>query len=168
METKIDAKRMRGMAAAMALGFLLAFGAAGGAHADPAGGSRAGHAQRAKPRAQGNHTHHTEVQRTEHGHTRSDTWTGADGKSATRDAEVVNDRAHQTRSRDVEWTGPNGQRATRTDLAQRTDDGYVRNSTATGPNGGTVERDVVASRDAENQAWVKDVTVERTPPPKGD
>lgn len=120
-----------------------------------------------KPRAHGDYTRHTQVNRTANGYTRTDTWTGDKG-TATRNAEVVNDRARQTRTRNVEWTGPQGQQAHRTDVTQRTDDGYTRNSVATGPNGGTATRNVVATRDPASGTWTKDVTVDRTPPPTDD
>ncbi len=124
--------RMRAVAVAGTLGLtLLAVAAPAGAH---------------KPRPQGDFSRHTEVKRTENGHTRNDTWTGANG-TATRSA------------------GPQGQQAQRTDVTQRTDTGYTRNTVATGPKGGTATRDVVATRDAESGTWTKDVTVDRTPPP---
>lgn len=130
-------------------------------------GARSTQAQAQKHRPQGDYTRHTEVRRTEHGHTRSDTWSGERG-TTTRQAEVVNDRGTQTRTRNVEWTGPQGQQATRTDVTQRTDSGYTRQSTATGPNGGTTTRSVFATRDREAGTWTRDVTVDRTPPPSGD
>jgi hypothetical protein len=130
-------------------------------------GARATQSQAHKPRPPGDYTRHTEVRRTDNGHTRTDTWTGERG-TATRQAEVVNDRANRTRARNVEWTGPQGQQAKRTDVTQRTDSGYTRQSTATGPNGGIATRSVVATRDREAGTWTKDVTVDRTPPPAGD
>jgi hypothetical protein len=134
-------------------------------------GQRAGnrsaqtHAQKQRPT--GNYTRHTEVQRTENGHTRTDAWTGERG-TTTRQAEVVNDRANQTRTRNVQWTGPQGQQRTRTDVTQRTESGYTRQSTSTGPQGGATSRNVVATRDAANGTWTRDVTVEHTPPPSGN
>ncbi len=142
--------RMRAVAVAGTLGLtLLAVAAPAGAH---------------KPRPQGDFSRHTEVKRTENGHTRNDTWTGANG-TATRSAKVVNDRDRKMRTRDVAWSGPQGQQAQRTDVTQRTDTGYTRNTVATGPKGGTATRDVVATRDAGSGTWTKDVTVDRTPPP---
>jgi hypothetical protein len=134
-----------------------------------AGNGKAGKARHAqtspqKARPQGDYTRHTEVRRTDNGHTRNDTWTGTRG-TTTRDATVVKDRENQTRTRNVDWTGPEGQQATRTDVTQRTETGYTRNSTATGPQGGTTAREVNATRDAESGTWTKDVTVDRTPPP---
>lgn len=160
------------------------------ASADAAGarGGRAAGAQR------GSYSHHVEGQRTANGHTRHDDWTNAKGKTATRDATVVNDRENGTRTRDVDWKGPNGKTATREDVTQRTADGYTRDSTFTGPNGktrtvsddvqrtddgftretvrtnangGTTTRDVDATYDPATKTFTKDVTVEHeraTPP----
>lgn len=130
-------------------------------------GARATQSQAHKPRPPGDYTRHTEVRRTDNGHTRTDTWTGERG-TTTRQAEVVNDRASQTRTRNVQWTVPQGQQGTRTDVTQRTDSGYTRQSTATGPQGGTSTRDVVATRDPSTGTWTKDVKVERTPPAASD
>jgi hypothetical protein len=159
MSSTASALRQHRLAAATALATLLAVGAMSVAHADP---HRAAH----KARPHGDYTRHSEVQRTEHGHTRTDTWTGEAGRTTTRQAEVVNDRATQTRTRDVEWTGPRGQQATRTDVTQRTANGYTRDTTVVGPKGGTTTRDVTASRDPASHTWVKDVQVEHTPPPR--
>ncbi len=130
-------------------------------------GSRSAQTHAQKQRPQGDYTRHTEVRRTDSGHTRSDTWTGERG-TTTRQAEVVNDRANQTRTRNVEWTGPQGQQGTRTEFTQRTETGFTRQSTATGPQGGTSTRNVVAIRDASSGTWTKDISVERTPPAAGD
>lgn len=157
MSSTATTSRLRPLAAAMALAALLTAGTISVAHADPHAG-----AHKARPR--GDHTRHTVVRRTDHGHTRTDTWTGDAGRTATRQAEVVNDRANQTRTRDVEWTGPRGQQATRTDVTQRTANGYTRNTTVVGPKGGTTTRDVTATHDPASGTWVKDVQVEHTPP----
>jgi hypothetical protein len=183
---------------------------------------RSAGAQRQAPR--GDYTRHTERTRTDAGHVRRDTWTGADGRSATRDATVVNDRHNRQRTRDVAWQGPEGRTATRRDETTRTDDGYarrstmtnaqgatitrdasvandraagtrtreasttlpdgrtrsledvttrtdegyVRNSTITNPNGSSLQRDVTATRAADTGSWTRDVSVDRTPaPPQG-
>lgn len=125
--------------------------------------SRSAQTHAKKQRPQGDYTRHTEVRRTESGHTRSDTWTGERG-TTTRQAEVVNDRANRSRTRNVEWTGPQGQQGTRTDVTQRTESGYTRRTTATGPRGGTTSRNVIATRDASSGTWTRDFTVEHTPP----
>lgn len=139
--------------ASAALGLVLAVAAAAPADA----GDR-------KARPHGDYTRHTEVRRTGNGHSRTDTWSGERG-TATRQADVSRDQPNQTRTRDVQWTGPKGQQGTRTDVTRRTDNGYTRNSTATGPRGGTSTRDVTAVRDPASGTWTKDVAVDRTPPP---
>jgi hypothetical protein len=164
MDWNIAYDRMRAVAVAGTLGLaLMAVTASADAGNGNAGKARHAQASAQKARSQGDYTRHSEVRRTDNGHTRNDTWTGTRG-TATRGATVVNDRENQTRTRNVEWTGPGGQQATRTDVTQRTETGYTRSSTATGPQGGTATRDVVATRDAESGSWTKDVTVERTPP----
>ena len=104
-------------------------------------------ADRAAPR--GDFQRRTERARTANGHTRQDTWTGADGRSATRDAVVVNDRDAGTRTRDVTWTGPDGAVATRRDVTAKTESGYERSSAVTGPSGKTTTRESSLVRDAE-------------------
>jgi hypothetical protein len=167
MDSNGTLTRMRSCAAATALGLILAAGGITAAQADPPRQAkpRGTRSQALEPRPQGDYTRHTEVQRTDHGHTRTDTWTGEGGRTATRNAEVMNDRADQTRTRDVEWTGPNGQQVTRTDVTRRTGSGYTRSSTATGPQGGTEKRDVVATHDSATGTWTRDVTVDRMAPP---
>ena len=93
--------------------------------------ARDARAQHASQRGHADYTRQTQVQRTGTGHTRSDTWTNAQGKTASRNATVVNDKGSGTRTRDVRWQGPQGQQATRHDFTQRTDDGYTRSTTAT-------------------------------------
>ncbi len=55
--------------------------------------ARAPQSQHPNQRAHGDYTHQTQVQRTASGHTRSDTWTNSQGKTASRNATVVNDKA---------------------------------------------------------------------------
>ena len=104
----------------------------------------AGHQRAAQP-----HTRTTERQRTETGHTRTDTWTSADGKSATRNAVVTNDRDAGTRTRNVDYTGPNGGTSSVDNVRTRTDDGFTRSTTATNKDGETATRDLTVSRDKE-------------------
>jgi hypothetical protein len=119
----------------------------------------------------GDVTRHTEHARTQHartqdGRTRHDEVTGPQGRSATRDATVVNDREAGTHTRDVVATGPNGRQATRHDVAQRTADGHARGSTVTLPDGRTATRDVTATHDPATGTVVKDVNVDRAPAPR--
>jgi hypothetical protein len=134
--------RLTALAAATALGLLLASMTVPTAEAANRGhgATRKGPASAQMQRPHGDYTRHTERQRTESGHTRTDTWT-SDRGTATRSAEVVNDRANQTRTRSVD---------------------------STGPKGGTQSRDVVTTRDPATGTFTKDVTVVRTPPPAGN
>jgi hypothetical protein len=95
------------------------------------------------------HTRTTERQRTETGHTRNDTWTNADGKTATRDAVVTNDKEAGTRTRNVDYTGPNGKTASVDSTRTKTEDGFTRSTTATNAQGETATRDLTVSRDKE-------------------
>jgi hypothetical protein len=130
------------LAATAALGFLIAAAALTSAQAADRGqgAARKGAASSHAHRPHGDYTRHTERQRTENGHTRTDTWSGDRGM-ATRSATVTNDRANQSRTRSVD---------------------------STGPKGGTQSRDVVTTRDSATGTWTKDVTVDRTPPPTGN
>jgi hypothetical protein len=85
-------------------------------------------------RPSGSYSQQTQVQRTASGHTRSDTWTSADGRIASRNATVVNDKAAGTRTRDVQRQGPEGQ---------------------------TTTRNTTAVYDANTKTWTKDVSVNR-------
>jgi hypothetical protein len=101
------------------------------------------------PRVTQPHTRTTERQRTENGHTRRDTVTGPEGRTATRDAVVTNDREAGTRTRNVDYTGPNGQTASVDSVSTRTDDGFTRSTTVTNPQGETATRDMTVVRDKD-------------------
>ncbi len=116
-------------------------------------------AKQARPAAAGSYTRHTERHRTDNGYTRRDTVTTADGRSATRDVVVVNDRATGIRIREGVVTGPGGRTATNSTVTQRTENGYTRGSTKTGPEGKSVTRDVQASCDGAGNC---SKTVQRT------
>ena len=105
---------------------------------------------RAATRVAQPHTRTTERQRTENGHTRTDTWTAANGKTATRDAVVTNDKDAGTRTRDVDYTGPNGKTASVDSVRTKTADGFTRSTTATNAQGETATRDLTVSRDKES------------------
>jgi hypothetical protein len=149
----MSTKGFSGRAALVGLSGLMVLTLAA-ASADAAGPARRAGAARA-PR--GDYTHHVQGTRTANGHTRQDAWTNAKGKTATRDATVVNDRESGTRTRDVNWQGPNGKTATREDVTQRTADGYTRDSTVTGPNGKTATRDATVVRDKDAGTVSRDV-----------
>jgi hypothetical protein len=100
------------------------------------------------------------VQRTENGHTRSDRWQGQDGRTASRDVVVANDRDAGTRTRNAVWTGPEGQQTRVDTVTQRTDSGYTRDTIVTRPDGATATRNMTVARDAE--AGTRSVDVART------
>lgn len=120
--------------------------------------ARDGRQRQGPSRAHGDYTHQSQVQRTTSGHTRSDTWTNAQGRTASRDAEVVNDKQARTRTRDVKWQGPEGGQASRHDVTQRTDDGYTRNSTATNAHGQAATRNATVANDAATRTRSRNVT----------
>lgn len=77
-------------------------------------------------------TKQVEHRRTENGYERATTWTGPDGRTATRNETVVRDPEARTRTRDVTWTGPDGKQRTVHDVVTKTDDGHTRSTVITG------------------------------------
>jgi hypothetical protein len=146
------------LAASLALGGTLL-----AASVDAGARERGARAERPAPR--GDYTRHTERTRTDTGRVRHDTWTGANGRSASREATVANDRAAGTRTRTATTTLPGGRTRSMDDVVARTDDGYTRATTITNPQGSTLQRDVVATRDEDGGAWTRDVSVDRTRAP---
>jgi hypothetical protein len=115
-----------------------------------------------RPQApRGDWSRHTETRRTDTGHSSHTTWQGENGKTATRDAVVVNDREAGTRTRDVTHTSPEGKTRTVSDVTQRTDAGYTRDTTVTGPDGKTGTRSVVVNCDKAAGNCTRDVQVDR-------
>jgi hypothetical protein len=106
----------------------------------------------------GDWSRHTEGQRTDNGHTSHSTWTGENGKTATRDAAVVNDREAGTRTRDVTYTGPEGKTRTVNDVTQRTENGHTRDTTVTDAEGRTATRAAVVTRDDADRTSTRVVT----------
>lgn len=101
-------------------------------------------------------------------------------------------RTETGRERNTTWTGADGRTATRKDVTTRTDNGYTRSSVATGPNGNTATREAVVERDREagvrtrevistgprggtssvsdvltrtEDGYIREVSRDRTPPP---
>jgi len=120
--------------------------------------ARDGRQRQAESRPHANYTHQGQVQRTTNGHTRHDIWMGAQERTASRDAVVVNDKQARTRTRDVQWQGPAGGQGSRHDVTQRTDDGYTRNSTATNAQGQTATRNATVVNDAAAGTRSRNVT----------
>ncbi len=111
--------------------------------------------------AQGSHgqwTRTTTAQRTPNGRTSNSTVTRGDGRTATRDTVVVNDRAAGTRSVDSTTTGFNGRTTTYSSDAQRTATGYTRDVTRTLPNGQVNQHGVDVACDKAAQSCTKTVT----------
>jgi hypothetical protein len=100
----------------------------------------------------------TTVQRTPNGRTSHSTVTRGDGKVATRDAVVVNDRAAGTRSVDATTTGFNGRTTTYSSDAQRTATGYTRDVSRTLPDGQVNQRSIDVTCDKAAQSCTKVVT----------
>ena len=80
------------------------------------------------------------AERTETGYRRNTTWTDAQGRTATRDAEAVVDREAGTASKQVEWKGPDGATARRNTNVAKTETGREATSTTVRPDGSTVTR----------------------------
>lgn len=139
----MTARNTAGFFGALGLVMLLTTGAS--ASARDAQRQRGAH----PPRATQPHTRTTERQRTENGHTRTDTWTGENGRTATRDATVTNDREAGTRTRNVDYTGPNGGTTSVDSVRTKTEDGFTRSTTVTNPQGETATRDLTVSRDKD-------------------
>jgi len=98
------------------------------------------------------------VQRTPRGHMRQDKWQSQDGRTATRNTTVVNDRTAGTRSVDSSATGFNGRTTTVSSDARRTDDGYARDVTRTLPDGQVNQRSIDVSCDPAATSCTKTVT----------
>ena len=80
MDWNIAYDRIRAVAVAGTLGLaLMAVSASADAGNGKAGKTRHAQASAQKARPQGDYTRHSEVRRTENGHTRNDTWTGTRG-----------------------------------------------------------------------------------------
>ena len=125
---------------------------------DAFAGDRGKQKVRAAQAQGGQWTRVTTAQRTPNGHTSHSTVTRGDGKVATRDAVVVNDRAAGTRSVDATTTGFNGRTTTYSSDAQRTDTGYTRDVSRTLPNGQVNQHSVDVSCDQAAQSCTKVVT----------
>ena len=101
---------------------------------------------------------HDVTQKIDDGHTRTTTFTDSQGRTAAREATVVNDKEAGTRTRDVTYTGRDGQTRTVQDITQKTDSGYTRNSTFTNAQGDTATRNAIVTNDKDNGVRTRDVT----------
>ena len=140
------------LTAASALGLILALGSATAQARESGERTHRAHVP------QGSWSSHSERQRTPSGHETHTTWNGQNGKTATRDATVVNDRTAGSRTRDVSYTGPNGKQSLAHDVTQKTDNGYTRDSTYTNAKGQTATRNAVVTNDKDNGTRTRDAT----------
>ncbi len=90
------------------------------------------------------------TRRTEDGYTRSSTFTGAEGRQATRDATVSVDRDAGSAGKTVEWVGPEGSTASRNTEVLRTDSGREAVTTVTRPDGSVVTYEKSVERELED------------------
>ena len=87
--------------------------------------------------------------KTDDGFTRSTTATNAQGETATRDLTMSHDQDTGTTTRSANYTTFDGRSGSMSDVIQRTDDGYTRDSTRTLPNGETHTRSADVSCEKE-------------------
>jgi len=83
--------------------------------------------------------------KTDDGFTRSTTATNAQGETATRDLTVSRDKEAGTTTRSANYTTFDGGSGSMSDVIQRTDDGFTRDTTRTLPDGETHTRSVAVS-----------------------
>ena len=142
------------------------------------------------PRAAQPHTRTTERQRTDTGHTRTDTWTGANGRTASRDAvrtktddgftrnttatnaqgqaaerdlTVSRNPETGTVTRETNYSTFDGRQGSKSDVIQRTEDGFTRDTARTTPTGETHTRSVDVSCEKNARKCVKQVEVGQQP-----
>jgi len=101
--------------------------------------------------------------KTEDGFTRSTTATNKDGETATRDLTVSRDKDAGTVNRESNYTTFDGREGAKSDVIQRTDDGYSRDTVRTLPDGETHTRAVDVSCDKDARKCVKQVEVGQQP-----
>ena len=101
--------------------------------------------------------------RTDDGFTRSTTVTNGQGETATRDLTVARDKEAGTVTREAHYTTFDGRQGSMSDVVQRTDDGYTRDTSRTLPNGTTQTRNVDVSCDKDAATCIKQVVVGKEP-----
>lgn len=102
-----------------------------------------------------------DTQRTENGWTSSRTLTNAAGETASRNTAVTVDKDAGTRTRESEWTTFDGRNASSTTVTTRTENGFTRETTGTGPNGQSFERSVTKECDRAAGKCTTTVTNDR-------
>lgn len=108
-----------------------------------------------------NFTRETLVQRSADGRSKQVTVTGEDGNSRSRSHEVEITRGEGERTRVIEGTNFRGEAYAGSSTAERTEDGYVRQTLIQGPDGKTrsAQADVVVDKEAGTVT--KEVNIER-------
>jgi hypothetical protein len=89
--------------------------------------------------------------------------TNAQGETATRDLTVTRDKESDTVTREANYTTFDGRTGSMSDVIQRTDDGYSRDTTRTTPNGTTHTRSVDVSCENDANKCVKQVETGNEP-----
>lgn len=89
----------------------------------------------------------TTQQATENGFRRDTVVTNAQGQTANRQVEVVHDKEAGTRTRTMTGTTFDGKPVSGQSVTTRTEDGFTRQDSFTGPNGQTRTREMDVSRD---------------------
>ncbi|MEM9744347.1 MAG: hypothetical protein AAF918_16820 [Pseudomonadota bacterium] len=101
----------------------------------------------------------TRQTRTETGFERNTTWTGENGRTASRDTVVDVDRENKSYSRRTVRTGPEGnQTSTDVNGSYDPETGFTRNGTKTFADGTTASKDTNAFYDRDSQTFTKTVT----------
>ncbi|HOC38242.1 MAG TPA: hypothetical protein PKJ77_03085 [Thermodesulfobacteriota bacterium] len=90
---------------------------------------------------------------------RRSTVTRPNGTTATRDTSGVWDPETKTWKKNATTAGAQGRQISRDSEVVKTDEGYVRNSTITGPSGETVTRSATGTYDPETKTMHKGATV---------
>ena len=94
---------------------------------------------------------------------RATTVTNAQGETATRDLTVTRDKKTDTVTRAANYSTFDGRNGARSDVIQRTDDGYSRDTTRTTPAGATHTRSVDVSCDKDAGKCIKQVETGQQP-----
>ena len=97
-------------------------------------------------------------QRSAAGYSRNTVKTGPQGSSISRSANSQWDSSNQTWSKDVNRTGITGASSQHTTSIAKTENGYTKESSLSGPQGNSGNKTVMGSWNAETNTWTKSVT----------
>lgn len=110
-------------------------------------------------------TRNTTQSVTDNGFTRNSNLTNSQGQTASKNISVVNDKETGTRTRTVEGSTFDGDAFGHQNTIQKTDNGFVKNSSFTTPEGKTGSKEVVGVIDKEAGTFTKNITINT---PNGD